>query len=223
MNKIIITIATIISFLFTSNLSAQKQGDEKTQKEVFGTQPMWKALVAADTYEEMLVSGYYSVKTSALFWNAGTGGMAKVEKFFATDTILVVHCHDGNDYIYKKGCTNRLKFIRSLDEDGPKPVTRNTVTIIDTVRVQVQPKTQHLDYSWTSTESGSQMKVYSEQNADGSNTGNHTVIKVQGEPQPLHYYQEEVRVYNVGCGCYVVTTVLKPVKIRDTHVITFGY
>jgi len=120
MKNIIAVTTAIFFFFFSFTVNAQNVNDKEKQSKIFGNQPIWTALTSSDTYIKMTISDYFSCKGKALIWNAVESGEAMAQEFDHTDTILVVN-HNGVDYIYKKGCFNRLKFIRCITEAKPAP------------------------------------------------------------------------------------------------------
>lgn len=108
-------------FCFSFNTNAQSIGDRKKQTDVFGNQPVWTQMDSTVTFQRMTVSDYFSCTGTALFWNGVDHGMAEVEAFDPTATILVVS-YEGSDFIYKDGCKNRLKYIKCV------PAAKQAVT-----------------------------------------------------------------------------------------------
>ncbi len=132
MKNLIFSLAFFFSFF--SFLVAQSVGDQKPQSEIFKNQPIWLELSKSDTFKLMKVEDYYSCQAGdvIIFWNASTHSMAVVEEFQPGSKILVVTRPNGEQFLYKFGCKNRLKYIRTV---------KKTPTIIyDTLHIRVIEK-----------------------------------------------------------------------------------
>ncbi len=110
-------IISTICFFFSSFIFSQNIGDKKTQKEAFGSQPTWNQLTSEDTVRVLFLSDYFSCKTNdkVICWNAIDNSEAEVQEFLPSDKVFIL-TKKGKDFIYKYGCHNRMRYIRTNSE-----------------------------------------------------------------------------------------------------------
>jgi len=133
------TIFTFFATFIFFYANSQNTGDTKSFS-VFGSQPTWKQLSSEDSFRRMTFADYFGCKKddSFLCWNAVQDG-AEAQLFYPTDSLLIVQ-RGSTDYLYKIGCKNRLRYIRTI---RPEPVTitppvkPTTVVVADTIRKTV--------------------------------------------------------------------------------------